>query len=127
MPSRQREAELLDAMWTRVEPRLPAHPPQPQGGRPFRSDRDAFDGIVYALRNGIRWQAMPRTFASGSTCWRRMKQWTEAGLWPEIQALILGELQAAGLLDTSELMIDATFAEDRKGGSATARRSAVMA
>jgi len=127
MPSVAREAELLDAMWERVKPRLPAHPPHPKGGRPFRDDRACFDGIVYSLRNAIRWQAMPKQFPSGSTCWRRMTQWTEAGLWPEIQAMILKELQDAGLLDTDELFLDATFAEDRKGGRSTARRSVVMA
>ncbi|MGL4422911.1 MAG: transposase, partial [Gemmataceae bacterium] len=58
-------------MWSRIEPLLPPHPPQPAGGRPFRSDRDCFAGIVYRLRNGIRWMDMPAEFPSGPTCWRR--------------------------------------------------------
>jgi transposase len=64
MPSASREAELLDAMWRRVEPLLPKHPPQPDGGRPFRSDRDCFAGIAYRLCNGIRSMDMPPQFPS---------------------------------------------------------------
>ena len=127
MPTPAREAELLDAMWERVEKLLPPHPPQPRGGRPFCSDRDAFAGIVYVLRNAIRWQDMPEEFPSGSTCWRRMTAWSRAGLWTTIHAIVVGELQAAGLLDTRELFVDATFAEDRKGGRVPARRSAAWA
>jgi transposase len=42
------------------------HPPQPEGGRPFRSDRDCFAGIVYRLRNGIRWNALPKCMSMAS-------------------------------------------------------------
>lgn len=127
MPSARREAELLDAMWRRVEPLLPKHPPQPDGGRPFRSDRDCLAGIVYRLRNAIRWNAVPKEFPSGPTCWRRHGAWVNAGVFPKVREAILGELQAAGLLDPSELVIDATFAEDRKGGRSTAPRNAASA
>ncbi len=124
MPDARREAELLDALWRRVEPLLPKHPPQPAGGRPFRTDRECFAGIVYRLRNGIRWNAMPAEFPSGPTCWRRHAAWVKAGVFPRVRAIVLAELQAAGLLDPSELAIDATFVEDRKGGRSTAPRSA---
>jgi len=60
MPSRKRELELMDALWERIAPLLPAKPPQPKGGRLFASDRACFEGIVYVLRNGIRGNAMPR-------------------------------------------------------------------
>ncbi|MGL4419580.1 MAG: transposase [Gemmataceae bacterium] len=103
------------------------HPPQPAGGRPFRSDRDCFAGIVYRLRNGIRWMDMPAEFPSGPTCWRRHNAWVKAGVFPAVRAIILAELQAAGQLDTSELVLDATFAEDRKGGPSTARQNAASA
>src|SRR3954465_3713660 len=106
MPSQRREAELLDAMWRRVEPLLPKHPPQPDGGRPFRSDRDCFAGIVYRLRNGIRWNALPQEFPSRPTRWRTHNPRVKAGVFPRVREIILAELQAAGLLDTSELALD---------------------
>ena len=124
MPSPKRERELLDAMWERVAPLLPPKRPQPKGGRPFADDKACFAGIVYQLRNSIRWNAMPGEFPSGVTCWRRFDLWTKLGIWPRVHAIILDELQEAGLLDTSEFFADATFAEARKGGTASAPQNA---
>ena len=76
MPSPRREQELLDHMWERVRPLLPARTPNPKGGRPWADDKACFAGVVYALRNGIRWNVMPRCFPSGVTCWRRHRDWT---------------------------------------------------
>jgi transposase len=118
MPSRKRERQLFEAMWSRVSQLLPPHPAHPKGGRPFADDKACFAGIVYQLRNAIRWLDMPEPFPSGVTCWRRFDLWTKLGLWPQVWAIILEELQAAGKLDLSELAIDATFAEARKGGTA---------
>jgi transposase len=127
MPSPARELELLDAMWDRIQPLLPPQPDQPLGGRPFADDKRCLAGIVSILRNGGRWNDMPREFPSGVTCWRRHRDWTARGVWPKVWKAILRELEAAGKLDTSELAIDATFAEAQKGGTATAARSAVTA
>jgi transposase len=124
MPSKRREQELLDRMWERVRPLLPPQPPHPKGGRPFADDKDCFAGIVYQLRNAIRWNAMPDSFPSGVTCWRRHRDWTAAGVWPAGWKEVLRELEDAGMLDTTELFLDATFAEARKGGRASGRRSA---
>lgn len=124
MPSRKRERELLDAMWTRIEPLLPPNPPQPKGGRPFACNKPCFEGIVYVLRNSIRWNDMPEQFPSSTTCWTRFDRWTKLGLWSQIWVIILEELEAAGALDLSELAMDATFAEARKGGPASVPQSA---
>ena len=118
---------MLDAMWERVKPLLPHRPPQPKGGRPFADDRACFAGIVYQLRNGIRWNDMPPHFPSGVTCWRRHRDWTAAGVWDRVWRLVLEELAAARMLDVTELFLDATFAEARKGGNASAARAAASA
>ena len=127
MPSRRREQQLSDALWERVRPLLPPRPANPKGGRPWADDRACFAGIVYALRNGIRWNDMPPCFPSGVTCWRRHRDWTAAGVWDRVWQLVLGELAAAGEVDASELAIDATFAESRKGGNVRAARAAASA
>jgi transposase len=127
MPSRHREQELLDAMWDKVRPLIPPHPPQPHGGRPFADDKACFAGIVYQLRNAIRWNDMPQEYPSGVTCWRRFNRWNQLGIWKRVHHVILEELNAAGLLDLEELAIDATFAEARKGGTVSAQRSAGLA
>jgi transposase len=127
MPSRARELDLIDAMGERIQPLLPLKPEQPLGGRPYADDKRCLAGIVFILRNGARWNDMPREFPSGVTCWRRHRDWTALGVWPRVWKRILRELEAAGQLDTNELAIDATFAEAQKGGTAMAARSAVTA
>jgi transposase len=124
MPSRRREQELLDRMWERVRPLLPPKPPHPKGGRPFADDKACFAGIVYQLRNAIRWNDMPACFPAGVTCWRRHRDWTAAGVWPKAWAIVLRELAAAGLVDATELFLDATFVEARKGGRVSRPRKA---
>lgn len=121
MPSRAKERELLDRLWERVQPLLPPEPPRPKGGRPRCDDRQCFAGVVYQLRNGIRWQDMPKEFGSGSTCWRRHADWTAAGVWERVWQLVLEELDRAGGLDTSELFADATFVPAQKGAPRSAR------
>jgi transposase len=126
MPSKRRELELLDRMWDRVAPLIPPHPPQPKGGRPFADDRACFNGIVFQLRNAVRWNHLPPCFPSGVTCWRRHRDWTHAGVWDAVHRIIVEELAVAGLLDPSELFLDATFAEDRQGGRASAPPAAAL-
>lgn len=127
MPDARIERELNDRMWDRVAPLLPPNPPHPRGGRPFADDRACFEGIVYLLRNGIRWRAMPACYPSGVTCWRRHRDWTRAGVWDQVWRLVLGELAAAGRLDPSELALDASFVEAKKGERRSARPSAARA
>jgi transposase len=127
MPSKRREQELLDRMWARVAPLVPPQAAHPKGGRPFADDKACFAGIVYQLRNNVRWNDLPRCFPSGVTCWRRHRDWTRAGVWGRVWKLVLAELAEAGLLDVTELFLDATFAEGRKGGRASAAPAAASA
>jgi transposase len=126
MPDAATERALMDRLWERVRPLLPPQAPQPKGGRPWADDRACFEGIVYLLRNGLRWRQMPSCYPSGVTCWRRHRQWTEAGVWHRVWKRVLAELDAAGKLDTSELVLDGTYVEAKKGepGSARAGRGA---
>lgn len=111
-------------MWDRVRPLLPPPRPHPKGGRPWADDKACFAGVVYQLRNAVRWNAPPSCFPSGVTCWRRHRDWTAAGVWPRVWKAVVAELAAAGRLDTAGLFLDATFAEARKGGRASAGPSA---
>lgn len=124
MPSRRREQQLLDRMWERVKPLLPTRSPDPKGGRPWADDRACFAGSVFALRNGARWNHLPAPFPSGVTCWRRHRDGTAAGVGDEVRPLVPAELATARKPDASALFRDATSAEDRAGGLATAARGA---
>lgn len=38
-------------------------------------------GIVYRLKTGCQWKALPREFGSGSAVHRRFQAWAEAGVF----------------------------------------------
>ena len=88
--------ELLpDELWQEIEPLLPPHPPRTsKGGRPPVDDRNALRGILFVLKTGTPWQALPTEAfdVSGSSCWRRFDEWTDAGIWPELHGRLLNRL-----------------------------------
>lgn len=61
-------AEIPDALWDRVERWIPKHGKSAKGGRPRVADRRAMSGILYRLRTGCQWDAIPSEFGSRSTC-----------------------------------------------------------
>ena len=46
-------------------------------GRPWCSNRELFEGILWVLPSGGRWQDLPATDSSPSTCWPRLRRWEE--------------------------------------------------
>lgn len=86
---------VSDALWERVEPLLPVRPPRPKGGRPAADDRQLFSAIMYVLRTGIQWNALPRELGASSTVYDRFRWWESQGLFQR--------LWQAGLAEYDEL------------------------
>jgi len=99
---------LPDGLWAQIEPLLPKRKPSPKGGRPPISDRAALTGILFVLRTGIPWEYLPQEMGCGSgmTCWRRLRDWHQAGVWQELHALLLDQLAQADQLDWSRACLD---------------------
>jgi transposase len=53
---------------------------------------------------------------SGVTAWRGLRDWTEAGVWPQLHEVLLTELRSAGLLDMDDAAIDGSQVRALKGG-----------
>ena len=85
------------------------------------------EGILWVLKTGARWRDLPKAYPSPSTCWRRLRQWEEQGLWLKIWRTFLAELDQRGTLDWSESFLDASFAPAKKGASASAQPNAARA
>jgi transposase len=82
-----REEVLTDQLWERLEPLLPVRPRRFRyPGRKRADDRAALEGILYVIRTGIGWNRQPTALfgASGATCWRRLSEWHEAGVWQQL-------------------------------------------
>jgi transposase len=118
---------LTDEHWRRLAPHLPPHRLSPKGGRPRADDRECLEGILWLLRSGARWRDIPVDLPSGTTCWRRLRDWAATGVLEDLQATLVGQLQAAGRIDLRELLADATFIRAKKGGRTSARPAAARA
>jgi transposase len=112
--------DLTDELWQVIAPHLPARPSyRPRGGRPFCDDRAALRGILYVLREGCRWQSIPRRSLdcpSGSTCWRRFREWTATGVWAKAHLQLLDLLGEAGILNLERVIADSASCRAQKGG-----------
>jgi transposase len=118
---------LTDEHWRRIAPHLPPHQPSPKGGRPRADDRECLEGILWLLRSGARWRDIPVDLPSGTTCWRRLRDWAATGVLEDLQATLVEQLHAAGRIDLRELLADATFIRAKKGGRTSARPGAARA
>src|SRR5579871_3713707 len=114
---------VSDSLWSRIAPLLPPEPPKPKGGRPPVDDRAALNGILYVLDTGIQWKRLPTAlgFGSGSTCWRRLRDWQRAKVWAQLHRLLLDELGAAGQLDWTRVAVDTRSVPAKKGAVSSGR------
>jgi transposase len=108
---------LSDELWNRIQPLLPAHPPRPRGGRPRLSDRAALTGILFVLTTGIPWEYLPQELGCGCgmTCWRRLRDWTEAGLWRFILAHLHQDLGLKGRIRWERALVDSSLVPAKRG------------
>ena len=114
---------LPDAVWSLIEPLLPAYPPSAKGGRPRISGRQALTGILFVLRTGAAWEDLPTELSCGSgmSCWRYLRDWQLDGTWDRIHAVLLERLDRAGRIDWSRAAVDSSSVRAAFGGSIPAR------
>ena len=98
-----------DQLWGLVRPLIPevrrrsCYP-----GRKRIDDRKVLTGILFVLKTGIAWEDLPQELGCGSgmTCWRRLREWQEAGVWQRLHELLLARLQVADRIDWSRAVVD---------------------
>jgi transposase len=121
------QPELTQEQWTKIAPLLPELQASPRGGPKPIPNRPVFEGILWILRTGARWQDLPPRFPSPSTCWRRLRDWEEQGVWLKAWRAFLAQLDAQGQLDWAETFADGSFAPAKKGEPASGRRNVARA
>ncbi len=89
---------LSQAQMRRIEPYFPL-----SHGVPRVDDRRILSGIIFVIRNGLRWRDAPAAYGPHKTIYNRFIRWSRLGVFNKIFA----NLAAAS--DTADcLMIDAT-------------------
>ena len=72
-------------------------------GVPRVDDRRIVSGIIFVIRNGLRWRDAPADYGPNKTIYNRFMRWSRMGVFNRIFAALSAE---SGKPDT--LMIDAT-------------------
>jgi predicted DNA-binding transcriptional regulator YafY len=80
-----KHSDLTDAQWDHISHFLP---PKPLTGRPRSNDRQTINGILYVLKNRIRWSDLPPVYGAPSTCYTRLQQWKKQGVWKKVRAFL---------------------------------------
>lgn len=115
---------VSDELWELVGPLLPRRERRFRyPGRKRLPDREALQGILFVLHTGIAWTHLPQElgFGSGVTCWRRLEEWQQEGVWERLHALLLARLRAAGELEWSRAVADSSQIQAKKGAPRRAR------
>jgi len=111
------EKVLTDDLWRIIEPMLPKQKAPGTPGRPPVPNRTALLGILYVLLNGCAWNAIPKDYGSGPTCWRRLREWQRRGVWKRIWKVMLDRAKP----DMRLALIDSSSVQAPKGGAARAQ------
>jgi transposase len=114
---------VTEALWQRIEPLLPP-PPRRRFRFPGRKPldyRQVLTGILFVLKTGIAWDDLPAELGCGcgKTCRHYLRAWHRAGVWRQLHALLLAELNGADQIDWERALIDASFAKAPEGGEDT--------
>ena len=110
-----------DELWAILESLLPE--PKPRRfrypGRQPIDNRRALTGILFVLKTGLGWEDLPQEMGCGSgmTCWRRLRDWQQAGVWQQLHEVLLAKLHGANQIDWSRAVVDSSSVRALKGGT----------
>lgn len=121
------QALVTDELWKKLEPLLPKPKLKNRhvqyAGRKPKDLRQIFNGIVFVLKTGVPWRALPATaaFPSGHTCRRYLLKWHKAGIWTRLSKILLAELRKNGQLKLNYAAVDSSSVRAPGGGPKTGR------
>ena len=100
-------------------PLIAPRPPRPKGGRPPLSDRQMLGAILYVLRTGIQWNALPRVLGARTTVYDRFRLWEVEGLFARVWAAGLQEFDELVGIEWQWQALDGVMTKAPFGGAAT--------
>jgi transposase len=115
--------QIPNALWERIEPLLPNYKRSCKGGRPRLPLRNVVTGILYVLRTGCQWKAMPREFGSGSAIHSYFQEWVQRGVFQKLWRLALAEYDDLKGIDWQWQCLDGAMTKAPLGGEKNREKS----
>jgi transposase len=106
---------LTDAQWARIAPLLPGREGT-KGGR-SQDNRRFVEAVLWLLRNGCRWRALPTEWGNWHTTYTRFQRWTASGVWGRV----LTAVQQDPVLHT--LLVDSTTVRTHQHASGARKKT----
>lgn len=99
MTSKTKSWEVSDKFWSFVKPLIPKpkrdkdkkYKRKKGGGRKPLNYRNVFSGIVYVLRTGCQWNAVPKEFGSPTSIYTYFRKWEKEGFFLKLWVAGLAE------------------------------------
>lgn len=79
-------SELTEAQWELIRPLLPSQ--KPATGRPAVDHRLMGEGMIFVMRTGCSWRALPERFGPWQTVVSRYRRWCQDGLWARLLPIL---------------------------------------
>jgi transposase len=95
-------AGLPDEQWAVVKAALDAV--RSGTGRPFVDERRTVEAVIWRLRNGARWRAVPAELGPWWRAAQLHRRWSQSGVW----ARLFAALRDAGRPELAEVFLDGT-------------------
>ena len=109
------QIHLLEKEWDFISHRLSKLPEAIHPGRPRAADRDLFEGILWVLVTGSRWNELPEIYPAKSSCHRRFQNWVNDGSLTHVRKALLRRLKRRHRLHLHEGFIDGSLIRAKKG------------
>ena len=119
-----------DKLWEIIEPLIPRKKRRFRyPGRKSIPDRAVLTGILFVLKTGIGWEDLPKEMGCGSgmTCWRRLRDWQQDGIWDKIHQVLQNKLRRADRINFSRAVVDSSSVRAVFGGQKQAQTPQIAA
>ena len=114
--------EVSDKFWERVRPLIPkpkrdetkTYQRRKGAGRKPMDSRKVFCAIMFVLRTGIQWKALPKEFGSSSSVHAYFRKWVEAGFFLKLWRISLHPQEMVAMEETEEPCSQSLFGKVRE-------------
>ncbi|MFJ8763206.1 IS5 family transposase [Streptomyces cyaneofuscatus] len=112
---------ITDAMWSRIEPLMPADPVR---GRRWADHRRTLEAIAWKYRTNSPWRDLPDGLGPFQTAHKRLIRWAVDGTWDRIFTALLAAADADDDIDWT-VSVDSTVVRAHQHAAGALKRGPV--